>query len=82
MENRSGGLASNEQYFADYVNAGGIPQDLLSLFYDPQTSGGLLIAVDPGSAGRAEESLRGSGIGVWRIGAASEARAGIRVNVV
>jgi selenide, water dikinase len=40
-----GGLKNNREYLGDKVNADGIgPEDLLPL-YDPQTSGGLLVAV-------------------------------------
>ena len=40
-----GGLKNNREYFGDKVTADGVgPEDLLPL-YDPQTSGGLLVAV-------------------------------------
>lgn len=54
----SGGLKNNQHFvegcvaFADSVN-----EDYRNLFFDPQTSGGLLIAVDAKSAGAALESL-------------------------
>src|SRR6185295_3433786 len=41
-ENRSGGMGSNEEHFARSVQAdSGVAEDLVSLLYDPQTSGGL-----------------------------------------
>lgn len=45
--NRSGGLATNEEHFGSGVLAArAIDPDVLALLYDPQTSGGLLLAVD------------------------------------
>jgi selenide,water dikinase len=43
---RSGGLTSNREHFGPGVKADGIPADVLDVCYDPQTSGGLLAAVD------------------------------------
>lgn len=40
-----GGLKSNRRYLEDRVTADGISQDDLLPLYDPQTSGGLLLAV-------------------------------------
>jgi selenide,water dikinase len=67
--NRSGGLASNEEHFAQAINvAGGVDQDLLSLLYDPQTSGGLLVAAAGGSADAVETALQAAGARAARIG--------------
>jgi selenide,water dikinase len=60
-ENRSGGLATNRQHFAQGVDSGNVAADVVDLCYDPQTSGGLLVslasdvAADVLSALRAEE---------------------------
>ncbi len=49
--NRSGGMATNLEHFGVDVDAGGgVEADRLALLYDPQTSGGLLLAVDQGAA--------------------------------
>jgi selenide,water dikinase len=40
-----GGLKSNRKYLEDRVTADGVDQDDLLPLYDPQTSGGLLVAV-------------------------------------
>ncbi len=40
-----GGLVRNRRFFADKVEDGGTPEDLLKALYDPQTSGGLLVTV-------------------------------------
>jgi selenide,water dikinase len=67
--NRSGGLQSNREYFADGVQVGpGIDEDLLDLFYDPQTSGGLLIFVDADQAGEAQAALATAGVIAVEIG--------------
>jgi len=44
---QSGGLTSNREHFGPGVHAEGMPPDLLEVCYDPQTSGGLLAAIDP-----------------------------------
>ena len=70
--NRPGGLASNFEHFERGVAAApGIDQDLLWLMYDPQTSGGLLIAAAPEHAAAVDRALMRAGIGAARIGAAA-----------
>jgi selenide,water dikinase len=41
---------------------------LQDLLYDPQTSGGLLFAVDPLTADQALAALERTGVKAWRIG--------------
>jgi selenide,water dikinase len=48
--------------------AEGIPPELVTLAHDPQTSGGLLAAVDPGRIDAVEADLDGRGVPYWRIG--------------
>lgn len=43
---RTGGDARNRAHLEDRVDAAGVPEPLLALAFDPQTSGGLLAAVD------------------------------------
>jgi selenide,water dikinase len=64
-ENRSGGLASNEEHFSAGVRPAGH-----HLIYDPQTSGGLFVAVDPGFVGPLEAAFRAAAVVAWRIGQA------------
>ena len=40
------------------------------LLFTPETSGGLLIALPPGDAGRLEALCRDAGQPVWRVGEA------------
>ena len=81
-ENRSGGLASNREHFESGVKAepGGNP-DVLSLLFDPQTSGGLLIAVPSETAGGVAAAMERSGVRAARIGEIRAAVPGIRVVV-
>ena len=66
---RSGGTRTNEQHFAAGVRGGaGVDQARVALLYDPQTSGGLLAAVDPSSADAAAAALRAAGVRAARVG--------------
>lgn len=67
--NRSGGLASNQAHFADRVTfASAEAAALADLFYDPQTSGGLLLAVPAAAAVEAADRLRAAGVPAVQIG--------------
>ena len=69
--NRSGGMRTNEQYFAPGVlGADAVDPALLALLYDPQTSGGLLAAVDEAAADAAETALAAAGVKASRVGVA------------
>jgi selenide,water dikinase len=68
-QNRSGGLTSNEEYFGRGVRLEGtIRPDLLSLLYDPQTSGGLLVSVAATAAAATAEALQAGGVGAVQVG--------------
>ena len=55
------GAYRNREYAEAGVKvAGNVPLPLQDLFYDPQTSGGLLIAVDPADADRLYQELKAS----------------------
>jgi len=72
--NRPGGLASNLEYFERHVHAeAGIDPDRLWLMYDPQTSGGLLIAAAPDHAQAVDRALARAGIAAVAIGTAATA---------
>jgi selenide,water dikinase len=80
--NRSGGLASNEEHYATAVTVSdGIQQDLLSLLYDPQTSGGLLIAAPAEWADAVEGALHATGVRAARIGRARP-HAGVHLEIM
>jgi selenide,water dikinase len=71
-----GGLMANRDFLEEWVRdetKGAGPADLL---YDPQTSGGLLIAIPAGRALRLAEGLAGRGVGVHPVGWIEEGPAG------
>lgn len=76
--NRTGGMKTNREYFSPWVRAAaGVDPVLVELCYDPQTSGGLLIAVASSEADVLDEALRRNGVTAARIGKvlpSSEAR--------
>jgi len=68
-ENKSGGLGSNRAHFAAGVAAvSPLAESRLDLFYDPQTSGGLFVAVAEATAGRAVAALAERGVVAARVG--------------
>ena len=80
--NRSGGLATNTEYFSAGVEAGaGVGAALTALLYDPQTSGGLLIAAAPAFAAAVASALGAAGVKAAPIGRVDAARGTTRVLV-
>lgn len=71
-----GGLARNRNFFAPKVDEGGLPEGLVRALYDPQTSGGLLVAVPARKAAGFEAALRRRR--VWHVAAGEVARRGER----
>ena len=75
-----GGLMANRQYAECVVSdapSSRIEDNLRTLMYDPQTSGGLLISVAPVSAGSLVEALAGAAVPAARIGRVVEGKPGI-----
>jgi selenide,water dikinase len=80
--NHSGGLESNRDHFAGGVQIRpGSATSLEALLYDPQTSGGLLVAADSTAADTVESALRAAGVEAYRIGTAGAAISGAHVVV-
>jgi selenide,water dikinase len=83
--NRSGGMESNQDHFSGFVRtaegAEPVGADVESLLYDPQTSGGLLIAAGADRADEVEAALRRAGVPAPRVGTAEASMAGIRVRI-
>jgi selenide,water dikinase len=68
-KNRSGGMGSNEEHFGGTLSVDpSVAGDLMDIVYDPQTSGGLLIAVAPEAETAARTALARAGAQAARIG--------------
>jgi selenide,water dikinase len=68
----TGGAERNRAHFGPYVRVTDVTPDLEHVLWDPQTSGGLLIAVDPTRARGLEEGFAALGLPLWAIGAVVE----------
>jgi selenide,water dikinase len=80
--NRSGGLGSNLDYFGPGVRVDpGVGPDLETVLFDPQTSGGLLIAVSPESADLVAGRMQTAGVAAHRVGQAVTRTAEVDVHV-
>jgi selenide,water dikinase len=67
----SGGLQNNKKFLNHSAHfASSVSDEFQALLFDPQTSGGLLVALAPGSVDRALEALRGRDVQVRVIGEA------------
>jgi selenide,water dikinase len=67
--NVPGGGRTNAQHFGPSASvAEDVAPDLVQLFYDPQTSGGLLASVAATDMAEALDRLRGNGVAAARIG--------------
>ncbi len=63
-----GGANANREFMqGKAVIASGLDENLVAVLFDPQTSGGLLIAI-PADRAAAFESSAGDSVQVWRIG--------------
>jgi selenide, water dikinase len=65
----SGGMKNNREFIegcAAFLDS--VPEEFQALLYDPQTSGGLLVAIAPETAAAAQSALERRGVSVQRIG--------------
>ena len=67
-QNRSGGMGTNREHFEDGVSAGTVAAEVLDVCYDPQTSGGLLVAVDAAHVEAILAELAGCGVPAAVVG--------------
>lgn len=68
-QNKSGGMNTNRDHFGRGVEFGpAASAELRDLVFDPQTSGGLLIAVDPAAADLVAVELKNRGIQACFVG--------------
>ncbi len=69
----SGGLRNNRAFIGDCAAFdASVPSEYQDLLFDPQTSGGLLIAISPESAGAAIAALERHSVSARRVGAVRE----------
>ena len=73
------GMYRNRSFAEDSVDPGAAELWQQDLLYDPQTSGGLLMAVDPADADGLLEALRAAVPSAQRIGTVREYRGGKRI---
>ena len=65
----SGGLKNNRAFVSDCASfAPSVPAEYQDLLFDPQTSGGLLVAIAPEVAETALATLQGHGVKARRVG--------------
>jgi selenide,water dikinase len=71
--NASGGLHNNREFIGDCVTfSDSVPEEYRLLLFDPQTSGGLLVAIAPDAAPSALEALAQQGVQARQIGRVKE----------
>ena len=68
----SGGSRRNREFVGDQVTTDGVPYELLALAFDPQTSGGLLVALPPERAATMQAGFESAGLHLRRIGSVEE----------
>ena len=73
------GMYRNRSFAEPSVDPGGVALAKQDVLYDPQTAGGLLIAVDPGDADALLAELRDTAPSAQRIGTAEAYRGGKRI---
>ena len=70
-----GGLHNNRSFVGDCAEfAAGVSQEHRDLLFDPQTSGGLLVAISAAAAAEAQNSLERHGVAVRQVGRVLERR--------
>jgi selenide,water dikinase len=82
MGNLPGGGRTNEAHFgAGVMVAPGVAEPLRRVAFDPQTSGGLLLAVSPDAESALLDGLRAAGIQAAQVGLVEAQRSGVRVHL-
>lgn len=77
----TGGEERNREWAGDHVTlARGVDRSVAALLFDPQTSGGLLLAVRPRQASALEAAFSRDGAHAWRIGRVRKGAPAIRVD--
>jgi selenide,water dikinase len=71
-----GGMVANRKYLASWLEGEAATDPRSELLYDPQTSGGLLIAVPGSEAEHLERALKARDVPVHPVGRVVEGRPG------
>jgi selenide,water dikinase len=74
---RTGGDSRNRDFAGPHVVHDGVPEELVTLAHDPQTAGGLLIALPAERAGALESAFAAAGEPLARIGRVDAGPAGV-----
>ncbi len=73
--NKSGGMGTNRDHFAAGIEFGpDVTAELRDLLFDPQTSGGLFLSIDPAEADQAFEALKQAGVPACFVGTVESKR--------
>ena len=65
----TGGAAHNRRFVAPALSVdAGVPEELVTLAHDPQTSGGLLAAIPPDRVPMVRRDLEAAGVTAWIVG--------------
>jgi selenide,water dikinase len=74
----TGGAAHNRRFTAPALGVWpGVARETVVLAHDPQTSGGLLVAVPPGAVARVESGLTAAGVPVFWVGEVQAGEPGV-----
>ena len=81
-QNQSGGMAANQAHFGAAVHIDDrVDGALQLLFFDPQTSGGLLVAANGGRAEQVEAALWSADVRAARIGIVGRSKPGCLIDI-
>jgi selenide,water dikinase len=69
---RTGGDPRNRGFVRDRVSFAGVPEELVALAFDPQTSGGLLVSLPTERAATLQAAFESAGLHLTRVGAVEE----------
>ena len=73
----TGGAAHNRRFVAPALTVGaGVPDEVVTLAHDPQTSGGLLAAVPASARAAVLRDLARAGVATWTVGRVEAAETG------
>lgn len=82
-QNKPGGLGSNREYYGAHVSmSGDVTGPIADLLYDPQTSGGLLIAAAEAHAAEVATALAAAGVPAARVGEVRKSQPRVRIEVL